>query len=96
MRSKWPYDAWTSAGMDAWRLGFEASTVIGMRMAKLAMGGPAADEEARRMLSEKMDSAFELQSAWMTGQLGASPVAGTRKVIRHYRRKVNANRRRLR
>jgi hypothetical protein len=92
---KWPYAGWTGAGMDAWALSMEASTVIGLRMAKMAMGGPAAGDEAYLMLSEKMQSAVELQSALLTGRLGASPLAGTRKVLRHYRRKVKANRKRL-
>ena len=92
---KWPYEGWASAGMDAWALGMEASAVIGLRVAKMAAGGPAAGGEAYLMLSEKMQSALELQSALMTGQLGASPLTGTRKVLKHYRRKVKANRKRL-
>jgi hypothetical protein len=92
---KWPYNGWATASLDAWALGFEASTVIGLRVAKMAMGGPAASAEAQRMLSEKVQSAFELQAALMTGGLGTSPLMGTKKVLRHYRRKVKANRRRL-
>ncbi|WP_213980674.1 hypothetical protein [Sphingomonas sp. dw_22] len=92
---KWPYAGWAGAGLDAWALGMEASTVIGLRLAKMAMGGPAARSEAWLMLSEKMQAATELQTALVTGQLGATPLAGTRKVLRHYRRKVKANRRRL-
>lgn len=92
---KWPYAGWVGASMDAWSLGMEASTVIGLRVAKLAMGGAGAEAEARRMVSEKMQAAYELQMAMVTGQMGASPLAGTRKVIRHYRKKVKANKRRL-
>ena len=95
MTYKWPYAGWFGASMDAWALGVEASTVIGLRGARMAMGGTPAEDEAHRMVSEKMQSAFELQMAMMTGQLGATPLAGTRKVIRHYRRKVKANRKRL-
>ena len=92
---KWPYADWAGAGMDAWALGIEASAVIGLRVAKLAVGGPAAGSEAYLMLSEKMLSALELQSALMTGRLGTNPLAGTHKVLKHYRRKVKANRKRL-
>jgi hypothetical protein len=92
---KWPYNDWTRVGIDAWALGMEASAVIGLRVARMAMGGAGASDEARLMLSEKMDSALELQAAMMTGQLGANPLAGSRKVLRHYRRKVKANRKRL-
>lgn len=95
MSKKSLYGAWFSAGMDAWALGMESSAVIGLRMAKIATGGDASGEEARLMLSEKMQAAFELQTALMTGQLGTTPLAGTQKMVRHYRRKVRANRRRL-
>lgn len=89
------YTAWTRAGFDAWALGMEASTVIGLRVAKMAAGGPGVADEACLMVSEKMQSAFELQAAMLRGQLGTTPLAGTTKVLRHYRRKVKANRKRL-
>ncbi|WP_448662303.1 hypothetical protein ACG3SL_16780 [Sphingomonas sp. CJ20] len=92
---KWPYSSWASAGIDAWALSIEASTVIGLRVAKMAGGGPDVGSEALLMVSEKMQSALELQTALMTGRLGANPLTGTRKVLRHYRRKVKANRKRL-
>jgi hypothetical protein len=92
---KWPYGDWASAGFEAWSLGIEASQVIGLRTMRMAAGGAAASDEAERMVSEKLASLFELQAAMMTGRLGADPVAGTRKMVRHYRRKVKANRRRL-
>jgi hypothetical protein len=92
---KWPYAGWAGASMDAWALGMEASAVIGLRVAKMAVGGTAAAEEAQLMLSEKMQAAFELQAALVTGRLGDNPLTGTRKTLRHYRRKVKANRKRL-
>ena len=42
-----------SLAFDLARLGFEAWMVIGLRTAKLAMGGPAAMLEAQRMVAEK-------------------------------------------
>lgn len=93
--TKWPYGGWASAGIDAWALGMEASAVIGLRVMRMAAGGTDAAAEAQLMVSEKMQAAFELQTAMITGQLGATPLAGTRKVLRHYRRKVKANRKRL-
>lgn len=92
---RWPFSDWTQAGIDAWALGIEASTVIGLRMAKMASGGDITGAEARRMIAEKIDSAIDLQSAMLTGNLGTNPLEGTQKVLRHYRRKVSANRRRL-
>ncbi|MDP5280982.1 hypothetical protein Q9Q95_18805 [Sphingomonas sp. DG1-23] len=92
---KWAYGGWASAGIDAWTLGMEASEVIGLRAAKMAAGGIDAAEEAQLMVSEKMLAAFELQAAMVSGGLGGDPLVGTRKVLRHYRRKVKANRKRL-
>lgn len=92
---KSPYQSWIDASMDWWTLGVEASTVIGLRTARLAQGGAAAQQEAQRMVSEKIGAAVELQMAMMTGALGGSPASTSRKVARHYSRKVRANRRRL-
>lgn len=86
---------WLRLGWDAWALGLEASTVMGMRTLKIAQGGPAADAEARRMVSEKVDAALALQTLAMAGALGATAPRIARKTLAHYRRKVRANRRRL-
>lgn len=85
------YGAWLRAGMDAWSLGAEASTVIGLRMARLAVGGEAASREAQLMIAEKVRAGIELQTALF----GATPLAAKQKALRHYRGKVSANRRRL-
>ena len=81
--------------MDAWSLGIEASSVIGLRTLKIAAGGPAADAEARRMVQEKIAAALALQMKAMTGGLGATASGAAAKTLTHYRRKVRANRRRL-
>ncbi|MGZ3273001.1 MAG: hypothetical protein ACXWKY_10575 [Caulobacteraceae bacterium] len=86
---------WFGIGMDAWRLGLEASAVIGLRTLKIAQGGAAGEAEARRMVSEKVQAAADLQVRAMTGGLGASPASASARTIAHYRRKVSANRRRL-
>jgi hypothetical protein len=95
MMRNWPYSGWAMAGWDAWTLGMESSAVIGLRVAKIAMGGPDASAEANRMMLEKLDSAVELQTRLLTGRLGTDPLATTQKTLRHYRRKVKANRKRL-
>jgi hypothetical protein len=76
-------------------LGVEAATVIGQRSLKLAAGGRAAETEAQRCLREKVDAAIGWQILAMTGGLGASAPTVAAKTLRHYRRKVRANRRRL-
>ncbi|UVO52075.1 hypothetical protein M0208_16725 [Sphingomonas sp. SUN019] len=95
MTYRFPYAEWTRASIEAWSLGIEASTVIGLRLMRMATGGPLADREAQLMWSEKMQAAMELQTAWMTGGLGTTPLSGTRGAVRHYRKKVRANRKRL-
>lgn len=92
---KWPYQGWFNAGIDAWALGLEASAVIGLRAAKIAAGGIGAGEEAQLMVSEKMLAALELQAAFATGRMGSTPLSGAKQALRHYRRKVRANRKRL-
>ena len=86
---------WPRIGMDAWTLSLEASSVIGLRTLKIAAGGPAADAEARKMVSEKVDAALALQMTAMTGGLGFTAPSAAAKTLTHYRRKVRANRRRL-
>ena len=86
---------WFAAGMDAWSLGSEASTVIALRTARIAMGGSGALAETSLMFAEKMRAGFELQGAALTGRLGTAPAGATRKAIGLYRRKGRANRRRL-
>jgi hypothetical protein len=87
--------AWWQLGFDAWQLGVESSTVIGLRTMRMMAGGPAADAEAKLMVSEKVGAAIDIGARAMTGGLGTSPRPVAAKVISHYRRKVRANRRRL-
>ena len=86
---------WFDAGMDAWSLSSEASTVMALRTARIAMGGSGAMAETQLMFAEKMQATFELQVAAMSGRLGTAPAGAARKTIGFYRRKVRANRRRL-
>jgi hypothetical protein len=76
-------------------LGWQASQVMGLRAARLARGGPAAAIEARLMLSEKLETAVEVQADLMAGA-NASPLTSTRRTLARYKRKVAANDRRLR
>ena len=87
--------SWLTIGFDTWMLGLEASTVVGLRMAKLASGGTAAETEGRRMVEEKVKALSELQMLALTGGLGLTSQRAASKSLAHYRRKVRANRRRL-
>jgi hypothetical protein len=86
---------WMRVGWSAWSLGIEASSVIALRMMKMAAGGPAADSEARLMVSEKVATAMSLQAKALTGGLGPAGPGAAQKALAQYRRKVRANRRRL-
>ncbi|MEQ9606507.1 MAG: hypothetical protein RLN99_02445 [Kiloniellaceae bacterium] len=95
MRRRGKATTWASVAADAWMLGIDASTVVGLRTLKLAAGGPAAKAESRRMLSEKAAAAQAWQWLAFTGGLGTSAPTAASKTLRHYSRKVKANRRRL-
>ncbi len=86
---------WFSLSMDAMRLGFEAQSVIGLRMAKAAWGGAAARDEAELMVAEKtqaaVDAQFILAKSVMTGEGHLGPA----RAMALLRRRVKANQRRL-
>jgi hypothetical protein len=86
---------WVRASFAAWSLGFEASSVIALRMLKISRGGAAADTEARRMVSEKIESGFALQAIAVREGGALTAHGAVNKILAHYRRKVRANRRRL-
>jgi hypothetical protein len=86
---------WARLGWDTWMLGAEAATVIGLRCLKIAAGGAAGEREARLMVDEKVEAARALQTMAATGALGFTAPGVSDKTIKHYRRKVRANRKRL-
>ena len=86
---------WFRIGVDAWMLGIEASSVIGLRAFKIAAGGVAAEAEARLMINEKIEAGWALQGAALSGALGLTAHRATARTLVHYRRKVRANQRRL-
>jgi len=86
---------WFGIGLDAWRLGLEASTVIGLRTLRMAQGGERGRAEAELMVSEKVAAGLALQAMALSGGLGVTPADASARTLAHYRRKVSANRRRL-
>lgn len=86
---------WMEIAAEATALGFESAAVMGLRLAGAAQGGRKAEREAWRMYSEKVVAFAELQTLFLTGSLGTTSAAATRTTLKHYRRKVSANRRRL-
>ncbi len=80
--------SWLRMGTDLAMLGVEAQMVIGERIAMLMVGGPKARKEAQQMVTEKVLAAG---TAAVTLATGGRP----HKVVRSYRKKVQANHRRL-
>ena len=69
-------------------LGMEAQAVIGLRIGKIADGGPAAMLEAHRMVTEKVSALAEAAGTLMGG-------GSAQTVVRRYRSHVQANEARL-
>lgn len=93
---KYPFaNPWASLSLDAWSLSLEAANVIGMRMMKIAAGGAAGWTESQLMVSEKVEAGLALQVMALTGGLGSTGPVAARRTLKHYGRKVRANRRRL-
>jgi hypothetical protein len=90
------HNPWLKLSLDAWSLGMESASVIGLRTLKLANGGAGAEAETLRMVQEKVMAGLEWQTLALTGGLGLTPDRAAAKTLTHYRRKVRANQRRLR
>lgn len=88
--------SWLRLSFDIWNTGLEAQQVIGLRLAKLAGGGAAAAVEIDRMVSEKMTAALEAQQAAMRAILTGNTTQIPLRTLALYRRKMRANRTRLR
>ena len=73
---------------DALMLAVDANRVIGLRMAKLMLGGKSARREAKLMVTEKVAAAIEAGGKLMTGASGDD-------IVRLYRRRVASNAKRL-
>lgn len=82
--------------MRAVQLGIEAQTVIALRMLRLAAGGAGAQEEAQRMIAEKIAATAEAQTAAMAAIMqGHKDHVVAKKVVGIVHKRVRANKRRL-
>jgi hypothetical protein len=89
------FSPWADMAVQSTMLAIESQQVIAMRLTKFAMGGPGVDREATLMVSEKMESLAQVGQMVMMAALGGHHDMGAGKVVRHYRKKVSANVRRL-
>ena len=69
-------------------LAVDANRVIGLRIAKLMLGGKGAQREAQLMVTEKIAAATEAGGRLMVGASGDD-------IVRLYRRRVASNAKRL-
>jgi len=80
--------AWMDFAFDSAMLCAEVQEVMGLRLMKLASGGPHAEREALRMVAEKGFAFAEAATSLAAG-------APVERVMRRYRSIVRANKRRL-
>ena len=89
-----PIADWSRLMFDASRLWADAGMVVALRSWRMMAGGPAAEREAERMFSEKVEAGFELGGALAGGRI-KSPEAAARKALGVYGKRVRGNRKRL-
>ena len=91
------WNAWCALSFQAARLGWEAQSVIALRMLRLATQTAGGQPEARRMVTEKVAALAEAQAAAAVATIkGSKSHQVTKKVLGVYQKRVRANRRRLR
>jgi hypothetical protein len=88
-------DPWLGLGADLARLGMEASAVAGLRMFHLASGAGDAPREMALMVSEKAHAAWDAQFLVAKSLMAGRPDLAAQRTVALYRRRVQANRRRL-
>ena len=86
---------WFRIAIDTWFLSLEVCNVMALRTVALALGGPRAKAESRRMIDEKVQALVALQWKFATGGLGTTAPEITRKSLQHYRKAVRRNHHRL-
>lgn len=90
------WNAWCALSFQAARLGWEAQSVIALRMMRLATQSAGGQTEARRMVTEKAAALAEAQAAAAAAIIkGAKDHHVAKRVLGVYKKRVRANRRRL-
>jgi len=86
---------WFGMGMESWLLGVEMAQVVWLRSGLIALGGAKGENEARRMVEEKLSANNAFCWTLATGGAGYTAASVSRKALSHYGGKVRANQRRL-
>jgi hypothetical protein len=88
--------SWRRVPLNLWQASLEAQQVIGLRLLLMTRGSKAATAEIARMIPEKVSATLEVQQAAafaiLNGRTGVVPS----QALSIYRKKMRANRRRLR
>lgn len=87
---------WLALWMQIARLGFEAHSVMTLRLLRLAAGGARARSEADRMVREKPAALAEAQTAAAVAAMtGAPGPKAAKAMLKAYKKRVRGNKRRL-
>ena len=86
---------WLHLSLETIRLGVEAQSVIGMRITKVVMGGVDVRDETQLMISEKSKAAWDANLIFTRSVLAGKAHLAPARTLALYRRRVQANKRRL-
>jgi hypothetical protein len=90
------WNEWCALSLQTARLGWEAQSVIALRLMRLAAQGSGSQTEARRMVTEKVAVLVEAQAAAAAATIkGGKSHRVAKKILGVYKKRVRANRRRL-
>jgi hypothetical protein len=90
------FNPWITFSFQAIRLGWEAQNVIALRLLRLAGGGARAQAEASRMVTEKIATGANAQTAAVSSAIkGASAPKIATNALKVYKKRLRANKRRL-
>ena len=67
------FNPWLAFTLNAVKMGFEAQSVIALRMLRLATGGTRMEAEATRMITEKVAAAAEAQAVAAVAAIKGHP-----------------------
>jgi hypothetical protein len=88
------FNSWFALTFQAAQLGWEAQNVVALRFVRLAGGGAAGAKEAQLMVTDKL-AALEAQLAAVANVLTGDGLKIADKILRVFRKRVRANKRRL-
>jgi hypothetical protein len=90
------WNAWCALSLQTARLGWEAQSVIALRLMRMAAQPAHNQTEARRMVTEKVAALGEAQAAAVTAVIrGGKSHRVAKKVLGVYKKRVRANKQRL-